>query len=101
MSTLSPHEMMTDPDWSVRLEVAERIDPSRLHEMMEDEDPEIRIVVAQRIDPSRIPEMMGDPDPWVRYWVVKRISSKYLGLSLMRESVPEILEIIRERLNKA
>ena len=92
---------MVDPNWSVRLIVARRIDPSRLHEMMEDEDPEIRIVVAQRIDPSRLPEMMTDLDPNVRYWVVKRISSKYLGLSLMRETVLEVLKIIRERLNKA
>jgi len=78
---------------------SEWIDPGRLHEMMRDSNWHVRLQVAQRIDPSRLHEIMGVKDWYIRYWVATRIPSKYLGGMLMRETVLEILEIIRERLN--
>ena len=65
----------------VRLQVARRIDPSRLHEMMGDEDWSVRLEVARRIHPSRLPEMMLDPDWRVRFALADKIPSKYLNRS--------------------
>jgi len=49
------NDMMRNPNWHVRLEVAKRISPDRLPEMMEDSDWLIRSWVAHRIAINRLP----------------------------------------------
>jgi len=82
----------------------ERIDPTLLHhyptplhELVANPDWSVRLDVARRIDPSQLPEMMGDTHWIVRREVAMRIPTKYLGLLLMRETSPKVLEIIQER----
>jgi len=94
---MEPH---IEHNWWDRCEIADRIDPDLLPEMMKDIHSEVRWRVARRIDPARLHEMMKDPSWLVRLKVAGRIPRRYLASMLIRETDPEVLEIIQEKLSQ-
>jgi len=102
-----PDKMMKDHFWVVRLEVAEKTDPSRLPEMMGDEHWIVRRMVAQRISVDLLPKMMRDPEWDVRLEVAKRIPPRFLTSMLLENSQlnlvgrDHVIKVLRDRLTSS
>lgn len=89
--------LMTDPDETVRLQVAARLAPAQLERLVHDPHREVRLRVAQRLEPVRLAAMRNDPDYGVREIVALRLPLALLA-TLAYDPERTVREIVARRL---
>ena len=72
--------LRTDPDETVRMQVALRLPPRLLATMCDDPHREVRIRVAQRLDEEHLSRMLRDEDYQVRSIIARRLPLALLPL---------------------
>jgi len=87
--------LVSDPDETVRTQVAERVPQAVLRKLIGDPDREVRVRVAQRLAPPSLVALCRDRDYYVRVWVARRLP-KPLILRMADDPEREVrLEVAR------
>lgn len=89
--------MRSDPHREVRIRVAQRLAEIELPTMLRDADDEVRKMVARRLPEHLLPLLARDPDRQVRCEVARRIGMPGLW-TMAGDSQPEVRRIVAERL---
>jgi len=69
--------MMSDPDASVRVEIAQRLSPGLLLSLRDDEDWRVRYEVVSRIAAEDIGTLVSDSDGFVSEMARSRMANTY------------------------
>ncbi len=90
--------LRSDPDETVRMQVALRLPPRLLATMCDDPHREVRIRVAQRLDDEHLGRMLRDDDYQVRSIIAKRLPLALLPL-LAADRDEQVRCVVAERLD--
>lgn len=90
--------LRSDPDETVRMQVALRLPPRMLATMCDDPHREVRIRVAQRLDEEHLSRMLRDDDYQVRSIIAKRLPLALLPL-LAADRDEQVRCVVAERLD--
>lgn len=89
--------LRSDPDETVRMQVALRLPPSGLLALRDDPHREVRIRVAQRLDQAQLGPLVHDADYQVRTIVAQRLPLALLPL-MATDADEQVRRVVAERL---